>query len=288
VSDPNAATLSQRVVQYQAVIQMAQMAPDIYDLPQLHRGMLDVLGIKHADKLVPLEEDLKPTDPVTENQHVLKGEPTKAFLHQDHQSHIQVHMSMLQNPTIMQLIGQNPRAPMIQAALTAHVAEHVGFMMRQQVEQQLGIPLPPEGEQLPPNVEIALSAMMAQASQQVLMQDQAKAAQQQAMQQAQDPVVQMQMQELQLKAKEVELKEKKILVDAAIASDKQELEEQKVSGQLELESMRIGAQINESKQKAQFEQERDGIKLGVDIAKSKAQQLQQAIAAASKGGKTGD
>jgi hypothetical protein len=284
VSDPNAATLSQRVVQYQAVIQMAQMAPDIYDLPQLHRGMLDVLGIKHADKLVPLEEDLKPTDPVTENQHVLKGEPTKAFLHQDHQSHIQVHMSMLQNPTIMQLIGQNPRAPMIQAALTAHVAEHVGFMMRQQVEQQLGIPLPPEGEQLPPNVEIALSAMMAQASQQVLMQDQAKAAQQQAMQQAQDPVVQMQQQELQLRAKEVEIKEKKVLVDAAIAADKQELEEQKVSGQLELEALRVGAQINESKNKAQFEQERDGIKLGVDIAKSKAQQLQQAISVASQNG----
>jgi hypothetical protein len=285
VSDPNAATLSQRVVQYQAVIQMAQMAPDIYDLPQLHRGMLEVLGIKHADKLVPLEEDLKPTDPVTENQHVLKGEPVKAFLHQDHQSHIQVHMSMLQNPTIMQLIGQNPRAPMIQAALTAHVAEHVGFMMRQQVEQQLGLPLPPEGEQLPPNVEIALSAMMAQASQQVLMQDQAKAAQQQAQQQQQDPVVQMQMQELQLKAKEVELKEKKILVDAAIAADKQELEEQKVSGNLELEALRVGAQINESKNKAQFEQERDGIKLGVDIAKSKAQQLQQAMAAASQSGK---
>jgi hypothetical protein len=134
VSDPNAATLSQRVVQYQAVIQMAQMAPDIYDLPQLHRGMLDVLGIKHADKLVPLEDDMRPTDPVTENQHILKGEPAKAFLHQDHQSHIQVHMAMLQNPTIAQLIGQNPRAPMIQAALTAHVAEHVGFMMRQQVE----------------------------------------------------------------------------------------------------------------------------------------------------------
>jgi len=284
VSDPNAATLSQRVVQYQAVIQMAQMAPDIYDLPQLHRGMLEVLGIKHADKLVPLEEDLKPTDPITENQHILKGEPAKAFLHQDHQSHIQVHMSMLQNPTIMQLIGQNPRAPMIQAALTAHVAEHVGFMMRQQVEQQLGIPLPPEGEQLPPNVEIALSAMMAQASQQVLMQDQAKAAQQQAMQQAQDPVVQMQQQELQIKAKEVDLKEKKILVDAAIAADKQELEEQKVSGQLELEALRVGAQINESKNKAQFEQERDGIRLGVDIAKSKAQQLQQAIAAASQSG----
>jgi hypothetical protein len=288
VSDPNAATLSQRVVQYQAVIQMAQMAPDIYDLPQLHRGMLEVLGIKHADKLVPLEEDMKPTDPVTENQHILKGEPAKAFLHQDHQSHIQVHMSMLQNPAIAQLIGQNPRAPMIQAALTAHVAEHVGFMMRQKVEQQLGMPLPPEGEQLPPNVEIALSAMMAQASNQVLMQDQAKAAQMQAQQQMQDPVVQMQQQELQLRAKEVELKEKKILVDAAIAADKQELEEQKVSGNLELEALRVGAQINESKSKNEFEQERAGVQLGVDIAKNKAQQLQQAMAAASKGGKKGD
>jgi hypothetical protein len=288
VSDPNAATLSQRVVQYQAVIQMAQMAPDIYDLPQLHRGMLDVLGIKHADKLVPLEEDMKPTDPVTENQHILKGEPAKAFLHQDHQSHIQVHMSMLQNPVIAQLIGQNPRAPMIQAALTAHVAEHVGFMMRQKIEQQLGMPLPPEDEKLPPQVEIALSAMMAQASQQVLMQDQAKAAQEQAQQQQQDPVVQMQQQELQLRAKEVELKEKKILVDAAIATDKQELEEQKVAGQLELEALRVGAQINESKSKNEFEQERAGVQLGVDIAKSKAQQLQQAMAAASKGGKTGE
>jgi hypothetical protein len=285
VSDPNAATLSQRVVQYQAVIQMAQMAPDIYDLPQLHRGMLEVLGIKHADKLVPLEEDMKPTDPVTENQHLLKGEPAKAFLHQDHQSHIQVHMSMMQNPVIAQLIGQNPRAPMIQAALTAHVAEHVGFMMRQKIEQQLGMPLPPEDEKLPPNVEIALSAMMAQASQQVLMQDQAKAAQQQAQQQQQDPVVQMQQQELQLKGKEVELKEKKMLIDAAIAADKQELEEQKVSGQLELEALRVGAQINESKNKAQFDQEHAGVKLGVDIAKSKAQQLQQAIAAASQRGK---
>ena len=279
VSDPNAATLSQRVVQYQAVIQMAQMAPDIYDLPQLHRGMLEVLGIKHADKLVPLEEDLKPTDPVTENHHVLKGEPVKAFLHQDHQSHIQVHMAMLQDPTIMQLIGQNPRAPMIQAALTAHVADHVGFMMRNQLEQQLGIPLPPEDEKLPPKVEIALSGMMAQAAQQVLMQNQAKAAQMQAQQQAQDPVIQMQMQELQLKAKELELKEKKIIVDATAASDKLELEEQKISGNLELEALRVGAQINESKNKAQFEQERDGIKLGVDIAKSKAQERQQAMSA---------
>jgi hypothetical protein len=275
VSDPNAATMSQRVVQYQAVIQMAQMAPDIYDLPQLHRRMLEVLGIKNADKIVPLEEDQKPLDPVSENQNVLKGKPLKAFMYQDHQSHIQVHMMMLQDPLIQQFIGQNPRAPAIQAALTAHVAEHVGYMMRQKIEQQLGMPLPPEDEKLPPNVEIALSGMMAQAAQQVLMQDQAKAAQQQAQQQAQDPVLQMQMQELQLKAQELQLKDKKMTLDAAAAADKQALEEQKVSGRLELDSLKVGAQIKESQAKAQFEQERAGVQMGIDIAKSKAQQRQQ-------------
>lgn len=280
VSDPNAATMSQRVVQYQAVIQMAQMAPDIYDLPQLHRRMLEVLGIKNADKLVPLEEDQKPTDPVSENQNVLKGKPLKAFMYQDHQSHIQVHMMMLQDPLIQQFIGQNPRAPAIQAALTAHVAEHVGYMMRQKIEQQLGMPLPPEDEKLPPNVEIALSGMMAQAAQQVLLQDQAKAAQQQAQQQAQDPVVQMQIKELELKSKELELKAQKISLDAASAADKQALEEQKVTGQLELDSMRVGAQIRESQFKQQFEQERAGLELGIDIAKSKAQADLQARTAA--------
>ena len=276
VSDPNAATMSQRVVQYQAVIQMAQMAPDIYDLPQLHRSMLEVLGIKNAAKLVPLEEDMKPTDPVSENQNVLKGKPLKAFMYQDHQSHIQVHMLLLQDPLIQQFIGQNPRAPAIQAALTAHVAEHVGYMMRQKIEQQLGMPLPPEDEKLPPNVEIALSGMMAQAAQQVLMQDQAKAAQQQAQQQAQDPVVQMQLQELQIKQGELELKKQKLMMDAAAASDKQELEEQKVSGQLQLESMRVGAQIKESQAKQQFEQERAGVQMGAEIAKNQKQMDLQA------------
>ena len=276
VSDPNAATMSQRVVQYQAVIQMAQMAPDIYDLPQLHRRMLEVLGIKNAEKLVPLEEDQKPTDPVSENQNVLKGKPLKAFMYQDHQSHIQVHMMLLQDPLIQQFIGQNPRAPAIQAALTAHVAEHVGYMMRQKIEQQLGMPLPPEDEKLPPNVELALSAMMAQAANQVLQQDQAKAAQMQAQQQAQDPVVQMQMQELQIKQGELELKKQKLMMDAATASDKQELEEQKVSGQLQLESMRVGAQIKESQAKQQFEQERTGIQMGADIAKNQKQMDLQA------------
>jgi len=276
VSDPNAATMSQRVVQYQAVIQMAQMAPDIYDLPQLHRSMLEVLGIKNAAKLVPLEEDQKPVDPVTENQNVLKGKPLKAFMYQDHQSHIQVHMMLLQDPLIQQFIGQNPRAPAIQAALTAHVAEHVGYMMRQKIEQQLGMPLPPEDEKLPPDVELALSAMMAQAANQVLQQDQAKAAQMQAQQQAQDPVVQMQMQELELKKQELELKKQKMIADVAAATDKQELEEQKVSGRLELDALKVGAQIKESQAKVQFEQERAGVQMGADIAKNQAQMELQA------------
>jgi len=280
VSDPNAATMSQRVVQYQAVIQMAQMAPDIYNLPELHRGMLDVLGIKNADKLVPIEDDQKPIDPVQENQNALKGTPLKAFLHQDHQSHIQVHMMMLQDPTIQQFIGQNPQAPKIMGALTAHIAEHVGYKMRQQIEQQLGMPLPPEDEKLPPQVEIALSGMMAQAANQVLMQNQAQAAQQQAQQQAQDPVLQLQMQELQIKQGELELKKQKMMIDAAIASDKQSLEEEKVKGNLELDSLKVGAQINESKSKQQFEQERAGVQLGTDIAKSKAQMDLQARTAA--------
>jgi hypothetical protein len=197
-------------------------------------------------------------------------------MYQDHQSHIQVHMMLLQDPLIQQFIGQNPRAPAIQAALTAHVAEHVGYMMRQKIEQQLGMPLPPEDEKLPPNVEIALSGMMAQAAQQVLMQDQAKAAQMQAQQQAQDPVVQMQMQELELKKQELELKKQKMVADVAAAADKQELREQEVSGKLELEALRTGAQIKESQAKQQFEQERAGIQMGADIAKNKAQMDLQA------------
>jgi hypothetical protein len=201
------------VVQYQAVIQMSQMAPEIYDLPKLHRGMLEVLGIKNADKLIPLEEDMKPKDPVTENMEILKSEPVKAFQYQDHESHIKVHMSAMQDPLIQQMIGQNPKAPQIQAALTAHIAEHVGFAYRQKIEQQLGMALPPEDEKLPPEVEVALSGMMAQAAQQVLQQSQAQVAQQQAQQQAQDPVVQMQQQELAIKQQDAQTKAQKIQGD---------------------------------------------------------------------------
>jgi hypothetical protein len=275
VSDPNAATLSQRVVQYQAVIQLAQSAPDIYDLPKLHRGMLEVLGIKHADKLVPLEEDQKPTDPVSENMNALKGKPVKAFQYQDHQAHIQVHTMAMQDPIIAQLIGQNPRAPQIMAAMQAHIAEHVGFAYRQKIEQQLGMPLPPEGEQLPPQIEIALSGMMAQAAQQVLQQSQAQASQQQAQQQAQDPVVQMQQQELQIKQGELALKEKKLQIDASTKADELELKKAALEGKMELDGFKAGQQAQQAEKKLQAEQEREGVRIGVDIAKSKQQPVNQ-------------
>ena len=290
VSDPNAATLSQRVVQYQAVIQMAQMAPDIYDLPALHRGMLEVLGIKEANKLVPIEDDMKPVDPVSENQAILRGKPVKAFLHQNHDAHMAVHNMMMQDPMVAQVIGQNPQAQKIMAEMQAHISEHLGFKMRQQIEAQLGMPLPPEDDKLPPEIEIALSGMMAQAAQQVVQQSQAQAQQAQAQQQMQDPVLQMQMQELQIKQQEVQvksqvemakmqlaqqefqLKQQQMAINAAATSDKQELEQEKVSGQLELESLRVGAQIQESKAKADAAERQAGLKIGVDVAKSQAEQ----------------
>jgi hypothetical protein len=282
VSDPNAATLSQRVVQYQAVIQLAQSAPDIYDLPKLHRGMLEVLGIKHADKLVPLDEDQKPTDPVSENMNVLKGKPLKAFQYQDHQSHIQVHMSAMQDPIIAQLIGQNPRAPQIMAAMQAHIAEHVGFGYRQKIEQQLGMPLPPEGEQLPPEIEVALSGMMAQAAQQVLQQNQAQAAQQQAQQQQQDPVVQMQQQELKIKEGELQLKQQKMQAEQQQAAQQLALSEKKLqvdaatkADELEIKEKQMQIDAAYKADKLEADQERDGARMGVEIARSRQQAATQ-------------
>ena len=282
VSDPNAATMSQRVVQYQAVIQMAQMAPDIYDLPQLHRNMLEVLGIKNADKLVPLPDDQKPKDPVSENMAILKMEPTKAFQYQDHESHIKVHMAAMQDPTIMQLVGQNPKAPMIQGAMMAHIAEHVGFAYRQKIEQQLGMPLPPEDEKLPPEIELALSGMMAQAAQQVLQQSQAQQAQQQAQQAQQDPIIQLQQQDMQIKQQDIqikqqtlELKQKQMTVDAAAKADELELKKQELSGKMELDGLRVGSQIKQSEAKLKADQEREGVRMGIDIAKSRQQAAQK-------------
>jgi hypothetical protein len=276
------------------VIQMAQMAPQIYDLPQLHRSMLDVLGIKNAEKLVPLPDDQKPTDPVSENQAALKGKPLKAFLFQNHQAHIAVHQSMMQDPMIMAIIGQNPQANQIMAALQAHMAEHAGFLYRQNIEEQLGMALPPEDEKMSPQLETALSGMMAQAAQQAAQQHQALAAQQQAQQQAQDPVLQMQQQELQIAQQEVQIKAQKLQLDAQLAQQKQmlekakaasesavamakvQLEQEKIGGDLKLASMKVGAQIRADQHKIASQEQQAGLKAGIDIAKSKAQMNHEA------------
>ena len=258
VSDPNAATMSQRVVQYQAVIQMAQMAPDIYNLPELHRAMLNVLGIKNAEKLVPLQDDMKPKDPVSENMDIIRCEPAKAFFYQDHEAHIKVHMSAAQDPMIQQLVGQNPKAPQIMAAMSAHISEHVAYAYRQKIEQQLGMPLPPEDDNLPPEMETALSGMMAQAAQQVLQQNQAQVAQQQAQQQAQDPMFQLQQQEMQIKQAELGLKEKKLAADSAAQADK-----------LDLEKERLQLQAQESQAKLDAQDQREGMRMGIEMMKEK-------------------
>ena len=258
VSDPNAATMSQRVVQYQAVIQMAQMAPDIYNLPELHRAMLNVLGIKNAEKLVPLQDDMKPRDPVSENMEIIRCEPAKAFFYQDHEAHIKVHMAAAQDPMIQQLVGQNPKAPQIMAAMSAHISEHVAYAYRQKIEQQLGMPLPPENDDLPPEMETALSGMMAQAAQQVLQQNQAQVAQQQAQQQAQDPLFQLQQQEMQIKQAELGLKEKKLAADSAAQADK-----------LELEKERLQLQAQESQAKLDAQDQREGMRMGIEMMKEK-------------------
>jgi hypothetical protein len=223
VSDPNAATLSQRVVQYQAVIQLAQSAPQIYNLPQLHRQMLDVIGIKNADKLVPLEDDQKPRDPVAENMAALKGKPMKAFMYQDHEAHIKVHTSAMQDPLIMQLIGQNPQAQAIQAAMEAHIAEHLGYAYRAKIEDALGAPLPDPEDDIPQNLEVQISRLVAQAAPQVLAQSQATVAQQQAQKNAQDPVMQAQLIDQQVKQGELQRKIAKDKADEAFRTQELEL-----------------------------------------------------------------
>jgi hypothetical protein len=216
VSDPNAATMSQKVVQYQAVMQLAQGAPQIYDLKFLHRQMLDVLGIKNAAKLVPTDDDQKPTDPVTENMNILMAKPVKAFMYQDHEAHIAVHMAAIQDPKISAMMGQNPMAQTIMAAAAAHITEHVAFQYRREIEKQLGTSLPHPEEQLPEDIEVTLSRLTAQAASRLLQKDQAEAAAKQAAQQAQDPMVQMQMKELAIKEQEVQLKGQKQQADSAL------------------------------------------------------------------------
>ena len=253
VSDPNSSTMAQRIMQYQAAIQLAQGAPQIYDLPALHRQMLEVLGIKNADKLVPLSDDMKPRDPISENMAFLTGKPTKAFIYQDHDAHIAAHMAMMQDPMLMAQVGQSPMAQQMQAAIMSHVAEHLAFVYRKRVEEQLGVPMPKPNEELPEDVEVQLSRLVAQASQQVLAQSKGQAAQQQAQQMAQDPVMQLQQAELQIKAQEIQRKAAKDQQDAALAQGRLQVEAKRAADQAEAERLRISLQA----QQQQDEQVRD-------------------------------
>jgi hypothetical protein len=271
VSDPNSATMAQKVVQYQAVMQMAQANPQIYDMVELNRQMLDVLGIKNVGKLVPAAEDQKPKDPVSENMAVLNGKPVKAFIYQDHQAHITVHMSAMQDPKMAAVIGQNPRAQLMQAALMAHINEHVAFEYRKQIEEMLGVPLPEMDKELPQEVEVEVSRMMAAAATKLLQKDQAEAAQQQAQQTAQDPIVQMQQAELQLKMQELELKKQKLTVEASEKADKIRIEEERIAAQKEIAGMQVGAKSAKDKADLDARMELEGIKLGTQIAKDQVE-----------------
>ena len=228
VSDPNSSTMAQRVVQHQAVLQMAQSAPQIYDLPELHRQMIEVLGMKNAEKIVPTKGDLKPVDPISENMAALQNKPMKAFIYQDHDAHISTHMSFMQDPMIAQMIGQSPQAKQIMASLQAHIAEHLGFKYRKDIEERLGVELPKPNEELPEEIEVNLSRLVATASKQLTQAHMQQAAQKQAQQKAQDPIIQMQQAELQIKAKEVERKAKKDQADAMLKAEKLKLDEQEV------------------------------------------------------------
>ena len=276
VSDPNAATMSQKIVQYQAVLQLAQQAPQLYDMAQLHRQMLSVLGIKNAQKLVMLDEDKKPQDPVTENQNLLMSKPVKAFLYQDHEAHIQVHMAAAQDPKIMALMEKNPQAPAIQAALAAHVSEHIAYAYRKKIEQMMGTQLPfnhddeDEQEEIPREMEVRISQLAAQAAQQLLQQHQGEQQQQKNQQMQQDPLIQLQQQELQIKQQELQIKQQQQKIDAASKADQLNIERQRIASQERIAGMNAGIKVEDSKRKLAAEQQLEGTRIGVDIAKHKA------------------
>jgi hypothetical protein len=253
VSDPNATTMAQRVVQYQAAFQMAQGAPQIYDLPYLHRQMLEVLGVKNADKIVPTSEDQKPRDPVSENMAVLIGKPVKAFIYQDHEAHIATHTAFMQDPMIAQSIGQNPMGQQIMGALQAHIAEHLGFSYRKQIEERLGAPLPPPDEQLPEEVEVQLARLVADAGKQLTAAHQQQAAQQQAQQQAQDPMFQLEQAKLQIQQMEVQRKTQKDQTDAQIDAAKLQLEKDRVQIEAMKEAARVKSQEGQAKEKLRLD-----------------------------------
>jgi hypothetical protein len=279
VSDPNSATMSQKVVQYQAALQLAQSAPQLYDLPLLHRQMLEVLGIRNASKLVPIEDDLKPTDPVSENMDALNEKPLKAFIYQDHAAHITVHMTMLQDPVTMQILQQNPKAQSISAAFMAHIMEHFAFQYRKNIEDKLGVPYPDPNEEMSEDMEVEISRLAAAGAQKLLQANQAMMAQQQAQQAAQDPIVQMQQQELQLKAGELQRKAAKDQMDAQLRMQQQQIEQQRIATQAEVEGAKLGAQIAKDKTQKEFDEatravdmQIKGVELGLKMGEKMTQQ----------------
>jgi len=284
VSDPNASTMAQKIVQYQAALQLAQTAPQLYNLPLLHRQMIEVLGIKNAAKLIPIEDDETPTDPVQENQNVLTGKPTKAFIEQDHQSHIAVHTSMLQNPKIMGMIQQTPQGQAITAAMQAHINEHLAFAYRKEIEQTVGLLLPTEEQEknMSPEVAAQVAQLAAQASTRMAQQAQAQQAQQQVQQQQQDPIIQMQQQELQIKMQELQLKQQKQQIDAQAKAQQLQIEQARIAAQKEIAAMQVGATAAAAKEKLQKQQELEGTKIGADIAKHRAQMAMQMAQQASQ------
>jgi len=278
VSDPNAATMSQKVMQYQAALQLAQTAPQLYNLPLLHRQMLDVLGIRNYQKLVPIEEDKKPQDPVSENQNILMMKPVKAFLYQDHQAHIQVHMSAMQDPKIMALVSQNPQAPAMQAAMMAHINEHIGYEYRKQMEMRMGIQLPPPDKSgsdnevgIPEHMEVQVSQMAAQVAQQMLQQHQQEAQQQKNQQAQQDPLIQMQQQELMIKQQDLELKKQKLMVDAAAKEDQLDIERERIATQERIAGMQAGVKAAKDRAELEARQRSEGLKIGAEVARNAAQ-----------------
>ena len=267
VSDPNAATMSQKVVQYQAVMQLAQTAPQLYDLPYLHRQMLQVLGIKNAEKLVPIEDDMKPTDPVSENMDILQAKPVKAFIYQDHQAHITVHMAAIQDPKIMEVVGQSPQASQISAALAAHVQEHIAFEYRKQIEEAAGVPYPAPNQEMDESTEVEISRLAAAAAQQVLQKNKSEAAQKQAQQAAQDPIVQMQQKELEIKQQDVQLKQQKMAIDAAAKADQLDIERERIAAQERIAGLQVGVKVATSQRELSARQQSEGMRMGIETGR---------------------
>ena len=311
VSDPNAATMSQKIVQYQAVLQLSQSSPNIYDMQYLHRQMIETLGVKNADKIIPPTQDAKPKDPVTENMDILNGKPAKAFIYQDHEAHLMVHNAAMQDPKLRQMIGQNPKAQEIMGAAMAHVMEHIAFQYRKEIEEQLGAALPPmqengEDTKLPEAVEVQISRLSAQAAAKLLQKDQQEAQQQQAQQQAQDPVLQMQQQELQLRQQELQLKAQQIQMEAqvkqaelqleaqlkqaelqrkqqemqimaATKADELDLRKQEIANRSQIDAARLGVDVQKHKAGLTAKQQSEGMRMGIDIAKSKDAAMRAAM-----------